>query len=556
MHPRKTIPDPIIVPLQSFPRQAEAVGSNQLSEPTELRSLRVEEFLQARSLAPKSQKAYRQDLQSFLHWTDAAWAAVTPRQVAQFKAHLLRQEEGTTQRVLSDATVRRVLGTLKNFYGWLVRSRYVSIDPTTEVALPKLAEPEAQNLTETEVEQIVQAAAVSSLPERNLALIFVLLHGLRAEEVSRLNLADYDGRRLHICEAKADSKGFVPLSPQGKAVLEQYLQWRALTSEELSSACPLFASHSRRNRWQRLGYDGIRKVMAALAKQTGIVFHAHQFRHTFATDLVLKGMNPYHVMTLTRHRSVQNFRRYTKAADQAAAEAAFDAVMGTSSAIASGQDQIVLSTQTAQPELAMTGTASEVVAREAFEKRPTVSASALSVSSSAAAQSATVYQLKVVLEDIRPALWRRFQVLGNTTLAQLHQVLQITMGWEDYHLHRFSLSEDESLCLDQLSLDESCTFSYVYDFGDEWVHQITVEKLTPLQTEQPHLTCLAGKRACPPEDCGGSWGYTALLKTLQNPRHPEYSERKEWIGREFNPEMFNLNEVSKQLEPLANPSSP
>jgi integrase/recombinase XerD len=86
---------------------------------------------------------------------------VTPRQVAQFKAHLLRQEEGTTQRVLSDATVRRILGTLKNFYGWLVRSRYISLDPTTEVDLPKLTEPEAQNLKDTEVEQIVQAASVT-----------------------------------------------------------------------------------------------------------------------------------------------------------------------------------------------------------------------------------------------------------------------------------------------------------------------------------------------------------------------------------------------------------
>ena len=130
------------------------------------------------------------------------------------------------------------------------------------------------------------------------------------------------------------------------------------------------------------------------------------------------------------------------------------------------------------------------------------------------------------------------------------------MGWEDYHLHRFSLSEDESLCLDQLSLDESGTFSYVYDFGDTWVHQLTVEKCLPMHVEQAYPLCLAGRRACPPEDCGGSWGYTALLKTLRNPRHTDYRERKEWIGREFNPEMFSLNQVSKQLEPLANPSSP
>ena len=183
--------------------------------------------------------------------------------------------EGTTQRALSDATVRRILGTLKNFYGWLVRSRYVSLDPTNAVDLPKLTEPEAQNLKETEVEQILQAAAASALPERNLALILVLLHGLRAEEVSRLNLEDYDGRRLHIREAKADSKGFVPLTPQGKAVLEGYFQWRTIAEAVLAPDCPLFISHSRRNVGQRLRYDGIRKVMETLSKQTGIPFHAH-----------------------------------------------------------------------------------------------------------------------------------------------------------------------------------------------------------------------------------------------------------------------------------------
>ncbi|HEY9663969.1 MAG TPA: tyrosine-type recombinase/integrase, partial [Allocoleopsis sp.] len=98
--------------------------------------------------------------------------------------------------------------------------------PTVEVELPKLTEPEAQNLQEEEVVQIYQAVAGSSLPERNMALISVLLHGLRAEEVCALNIEDYDGRRLHIREAKADSKGFVPLTTQAKQDLEQDLQWR------------------------------------------------------------------------------------------------------------------------------------------------------------------------------------------------------------------------------------------------------------------------------------------------------------------------------------------
>jgi integrase/recombinase XerD len=555
MHRRKMVPDPIVVPLQSVESKTGSTLSSTRADLPNLREERVKEFLQARSLAPKSQKAYRQDLQCFLNWIDKGWAEVTPRQIAQFKAHLMRQDLETGQRSLSDATVRRILGTLKNFYGWMVRSRYVSINPTMEVDLPKLMEPEAQNLKDTEVEQIVEAAASSSLPERNIALILVLLHGLRAEEVSALNLEDYDGRRLRIREAKADSKGFVPLTLQGKDVLERYLQWRELTGEVLAPERPLFVSHSRRNLWQRLGYDGIRKVMDAISKQTGIDFHAHQFRHTFATNLVLKGMNPYHVMTLTRHKSVQNFRRYTKAADQQAAETAFDEVMGTNRAISSKQDVVVPSIQSSQPDpLVIPETPSEAVDCKVSEESPTAPSSALALSSRKSAKQETVYQLKVVLEDIRPQIWRRIQVVGRITLAELHQVLQAAMGWEDYHLHRFSLSEDESLRLDQIGLDESCTFSYVYDFGDEWVHQITVEKILLMQTEQHYPICLAGKRACPPEDCGGSWGYAVLLKILKNPRHPEYRERKEWVGYQFNPEAFDLEEVNEQLKEFDFPS--
>lgn len=316
---RKAIPEIQIIPTRRAQLQSEISSL----EPANFRELRVEEFLQARSLAPKTQKAYRQDLQQFLDWNDQSWAGVTPRQIAQFKAHLMRTDVETGQRVLSDATVRRVLGTIKNFFGWMTRSRYISFDPTTEVELPKLEEPEAQNLSPAEVELIYQAIGQSSMPERNLALISVLLHGLRANEASALNREDFDGRRLRIRAAKADSKGLVPLTEAAIEILENYLSWRQDQGEVIQPTSPLFVSHSPRNRRQRLSYEGIRKVVDAIALETGIDFYAHRCRHTFATNLVLKGMNPYHVMTLTRHRSVQSFRRYTKAADQAAAEAAF-----------------------------------------------------------------------------------------------------------------------------------------------------------------------------------------------------------------------------------------
>lgn len=322
---RHSIPDIQIVPVRAklnAPVAAPAV-STVTGTATDLREKRIEEFLQARSLALKSQRAYQQDLQRFLNWTEQSWVEITPRQVALFKRHLMQKDPETGNRVLSDATVNRTLGTLKNFYGWLFRSQYVSRDPTTEVDRPKLKEPTAQNLKGDELELIYQVAADSNLPERNIALISVLLHGLRAGEASALSFEDYDGQRLTIRQAKADSIGTVPLSPRGKSHLDGYLEWRELQGEIFHPPSPLFISHSRRNQGERISYDGIRKVVEAIRKETGLDLHAHQFRHTFATDLVLKGMNPYHVMTLTRHKSVQSFRRYTKAADQAAAEAAF-----------------------------------------------------------------------------------------------------------------------------------------------------------------------------------------------------------------------------------------
>lgn len=309
---RTTIPTPVLI----------QIGRNATEpHPTEVRLARIDEFLQARSLSPKTQKAYRQDLQHFLRWSDQAWAAVTPRQVAQFKTYLLRTEDG--KQVLSNATARRILGTLKSFYSWLWRCGYVERDPTLEVQLPKLAEPEAGNLNDEQVKRILAAAAQTRLYNRNLALLAVLQHGIRAEAVTLLDVKDFDGVRLHVRQDKANSKGIVPLDDDGQQKLAMYLAWRESKGEVLKPESPLFVSYSRRNAGQRIGYDTIDKLVAQLRQATGINFHAHQFRHTFATNLVLDGMNPYHVMTLTRHKSVQSFRRYTKAADQQAAEAAF-----------------------------------------------------------------------------------------------------------------------------------------------------------------------------------------------------------------------------------------
>lgn len=317
MSNHRAIPDPAFITLVESPQGLKS-SSPGAASPTDLRASRIDEFLMARSLSPNSQKAYRRDLKHFLDWCSTSWSSVTPRQIAQFKSHLMRTD-AAGKRVLSDATVARVLGTLKNFYGWMARSRYVEFDPTTEVHTPKLKEPEAQNLTDAQVEQILEAAAATKQPERDLAIFAVLAHGLRASSITRLNLEDYDGERLHIREDKSDSQGQVPLSKTAQETLDFYLKWRWQEGETMSPETPLFISSSG----SRMIYGTIRKLVDRISEKTGIDFHAHNFRHTFGTNFVLKGFNPHHVMTIMRIKSPGTFKRYTKAAEQAAAEVEF-----------------------------------------------------------------------------------------------------------------------------------------------------------------------------------------------------------------------------------------
>lgn len=311
----KPIPDPIFIP-KAKPAP--------LSLPTtDLRESRIDEFLIARSLSETSKKAYRQDLSAFLKWADAPWAMVSPRLVAQFKEHLMREQ--SSKRVLSDATVRRILGTLKNFFGWMTRVRYIEFDPTLEVELPKLPEPEARNLPDKAVEKILAAAlSETTLPERNLAILWLLLHGFRASEVCGLNMEDYiDGTRLRIREAKAGSTGTVPLNREARAVIDLYLEWGRAQGQAMNPESPMFVSHSRQNAGARLTYGSVRTLVDKLRDRTGIDFTSHQGRHTFGTNHVLMGMNPHHIMTIMRQKNPVNFRRYTKAAEQAAAESEF-----------------------------------------------------------------------------------------------------------------------------------------------------------------------------------------------------------------------------------------
>jgi hypothetical protein len=177
-----------------------------------------------------------------------------------------------------------------------------------------------------------------------------------------------------------------------------------------------------------------------------------------------------------------------------------------------------------------------------------------------------LYQLKVTLQDIQPPTWRRVQVWEDATLAQLHHILQIVMGWEDCHLHQFeigrriySVPDPDDDLYERKVIDESrvrlreilprvgTQFEYLYDFGDSWRHELLLEAivLPDPGTEYPH--CLSGKRRTPPEDVGGSSGYEDYLEAMADPEHEEHASLLQWRGP-FDPEAFSLMAVNQQLQ--------
>ena len=177
-----------------------------------------------------------------------------------------------------------------------------------------------------------------------------------------------------------------------------------------------------------------------------------------------------------------------------------------------------------------------------------------------------VYQIKVVLLETEPSIWRRFLVPSSVTLHRLHLILQDVMGWSNYHLYRFQIGREEygephhdnefnelnfknsrRTKLGQVVTEKGDVFQYEYDFGDSWEHMLLVEDILEYPSDMRYPVCLTGERACPPEDCGGVWGYEELLEVVRDPRHEEYESTMEWLGGSFDPEEFDIDQVNRVL---------
>jgi hypothetical protein len=179
-------------------------------------------------------------------------------------------------------------------------------------------------------------------------------------------------------------------------------------------------------------------------------------------------------------------------------------------------------------------------------------------------------QFKVSLSFIRPPIWRRVLLPDNATLGDLHQVIQIAMGWSNSHMHAFriggmhytnqaasemddmGMENEECVLLADIVTQTEQKFIYEYDFGDSWEHEIVVEKFLSPDAETNYPVCLAGKRACPPEDCGSFPGYMSIVEALTANKPTEgQKELLEWVDEDYDPECFDLDDVNRRLKTVA-----
>ncbi len=172
-----------------------------------------------------------------------------------------------------------------------------------------------------------------------------------------------------------------------------------------------------------------------------------------------------------------------------------------------------------------------------------------------------IYQLKVTLKGARPPIWRRLLVGSDTSLSELNDFVIAAMGWMGYHMHAFDVAgrsfgnpvpelemdDDSGITLGEIVRSGVTRFRHEYDFGDGWVHELRLEKTLPFEADARIPRVVAGRRACPPEDCGGVWGYANLLEVLADPAHPDHDEMKEWMAGDFDPEAFDLDAVNARL---------
>ena len=327
---QRSLPEIVIVPRdggkEKQPRRA---------EPPNMRHWQIEEFLRQTGKSENTQRAYRGQLVRFAAWCDRSWLDVTPSDIGKYRCELQRKG-------LKATSVNHALNTLKAFYGWLRRSNGYPMNqplPTDAIELERQPEPQADHLDVEELSQIWQALELeektairdaSGTRVRDRAIVAVLAHGLRASEVSALNVEHWDGKILKVYRSKGQNVSEVPLSREARQHLEAYLEWRGQAGGgfEPRPESPMFLTQAPRLMGERLGYQGLRLMVKKLGEMAGVEdIKPHRFRHTFGTEVTRRGVDPLFGKELMGIKSDRVFQRYTKGVfKQAAAQAYLQAI--------------------------------------------------------------------------------------------------------------------------------------------------------------------------------------------------------------------------------------
>ena len=178
---------------------------------------------------------------------------------------------------------------------------------------------------------------------------------------------------------------------------------------------------------------------------------------------------------------------------------------------------------------------------------------------------ANVLQLRVSLDEFEPVVWRRVLVPDSISLIKIHKIIQELMLWWDYHLHLFTIKGVE---FGQPELDDfgdfegrnergvrltthlqvGDSFSYSYDFGDNWQLTVEVERAFAVRFALRHAVCIGGEHAAPPEDVGGIGGFSQFLEAIGDPTDDEHDSYVEWSGGDYDFERLDLAEINARLQ--------
>ena len=299
----------------------------------------VDEFLGDREIRPNTKKAYLRQLRGFQVWCEFKhWGDIGEADVSRYKAHLKNKPTKSGKIGLSPASVNQAIATLQSFFKWLSTKRYVTYNPTLNIEKVPATPTETKDMEVAAVRQLADGleyrGQYKQLSVRDTAIFELLKHGLRAEEVSKLDTDDYNKQAVHVVDAKWRSDGWVPLSPNARYAIDRYLIWCEEQGFDTGPSQPLFRNLSRNGYGKRLGYWGIYEMvkdLGAIAESTENV-HPHRLRHTFGTQLVMNDMSPDYVRKLMRIKSPVTSERYTKRALEKKAEDAFNELIERSEA--------------------------------------------------------------------------------------------------------------------------------------------------------------------------------------------------------------------------------